>query len=43
VLEWLKSYGEGYQTKVNMLLRHAMMQTSRAAEQPVTAKTARRA
>ena len=25
VLEWLKSYGEGYQTKANMLLRHAMM------------------
>jgi uncharacterized protein (DUF4415 family) len=30
VLEWLKSYGEGYQTKANMLLRHAMMQTTRA-------------
>jgi uncharacterized protein (DUF4415 family) len=28
VLEWLKSYGEGYQTKVNMLLRHAMVQTA---------------
>ena len=24
VLEWLKGYGKGYQTRVNMLLRHAM-------------------
>jgi len=31
VLEWLKSYGDGYQTKANMLLRHAMVQTVRAA------------
>jgi len=22
---WLKSYGRGYQTRVNILLRHAMM------------------
>jgi len=25
VLDWLKAYGRGYQTKVNLLLRHAMM------------------
>jgi uncharacterized protein (DUF4415 family) len=25
VLQWLKAYGKGYQTKVNFLLRHAMM------------------
>ena len=24
VLEWLKGYGKGYQTRVNFLLRHAM-------------------
>jgi uncharacterized protein (DUF4415 family) len=24
VVEWLKSYGPGYQTKANLLLRHAM-------------------
>ena len=24
ILDWLKSYGKGYQTRVNMLLRHAM-------------------
>jgi uncharacterized protein (DUF4415 family) len=24
ILEWLKSYGRGYQTKANGLLRHAM-------------------
>ena len=27
VLDWLKAYGKGYQTKVNLLLRHAMMST----------------
>jgi uncharacterized protein (DUF4415 family) len=25
VLDWLKSYGAGYQTKANLLLRHAML------------------
>ena len=25
VLEWLKGYGKGYQTKANLLLRHAMV------------------
>jgi uncharacterized protein (DUF4415 family) len=30
VLKWLKSCGEGYQTKVNMLLRRAIMQTVKA-------------
>jgi uncharacterized protein (DUF4415 family) len=24
VIAWLKSYGKGYQTRVNLLLRHAM-------------------
>lgn len=24
VLDWLKAYGKGYQTRVNSLLRHAM-------------------
>lgn len=44
VLEWLKSYGEGYQTKVNMLLRHAMMQTAQTAGLTTgAAKKARRA
>jgi len=44
VLEWLKSYGEGYQTKANMLLRHAMAETARAAgHTKSTAKKARRA
>jgi len=28
IVEWLKSYGRGYQTKANLLLRHAM-ETSR--------------
>ena len=30
VVEWLKSYGPGYQTKANMLLRHAMHSTRAA-------------
>jgi uncharacterized protein (DUF4415 family) len=28
VLEWLKGYGKGYQTRVNLLLRHAMASTT---------------
>jgi len=28
VIEWLKSYGGGYQTRVNLLLRHAMASSS---------------
>jgi uncharacterized protein (DUF4415 family) len=24
VIDWLKGYGNGYQTRVNLLLRHAM-------------------
>jgi uncharacterized protein (DUF4415 family) len=27
VLEWLKAFGKGYQTRANMLLRHAMAST----------------
>ena len=27
VIDWLKSYGPGYQTKANLLLRHAMRST----------------
>jgi uncharacterized protein (DUF4415 family) len=32
VLEWLKSYGRGYQTKANGLLRHAMEAHKRVAK-----------
>lgn len=28
VVAWLKSFGPGYQTKANLLLRHAMKSTS---------------
>jgi len=28
VIAWLKSYGRGYQTKANLLLRHAMQSTA---------------
>jgi uncharacterized protein (DUF4415 family) len=34
VLEWLKGYGRGYQTRANMLLRHAMVST-RGKSSPV--------
>jgi uncharacterized protein (DUF4415 family) len=30
IIEWLKSYGRGYQTKTNMLLRHAMRSSVQA-------------
>ena len=33
VLDWLKSYGHGYQTKANGLLRHAMEAHKRAARE----------
>lgn len=29
ILEWLKAYGPGYQTRVNLLLRHAMTSTAK--------------
>ncbi|HEY4902791.1 MAG TPA: BrnA antitoxin family protein [Candidatus Sulfotelmatobacter sp.] len=28
VIDWLKGYGKGYQTRVNLLLRHAMSSSS---------------
>ncbi len=30
IVDWLKSYGRGYQTRVNRLLRHAMMSARKA-------------
>lgn len=30
VLDWLKGYGRGYQTKAKLLLRHAMMSAGAA-------------
>src|SRR5260370_67018 len=30
IIAWLKSYGRGYRTKTNMLLRHAMKSSVRA-------------
>ena len=37
VLDWLKGYGKGYQTRVNLLLRHAMTSAG-----PRTAKGTRK-
>ncbi len=35
VIEWLKAYGPGYQTKANLLLRHAMQ----SAKEPKSRKS----
>ena len=44
VIEWLKGYGKGYQTRVNLLLRHAMVNagTQRPGKAVETKKTSRR-
>ncbi len=38
IIDWLKSYGRGYQTKANLLLRHAM----EASRQNATSRRAAR-
>ena len=38
IIDWLKTYGRGYQTKANLLLRHAMESSQRGIAKP--AKTA---
>jgi len=43
VLEWLKGYGKGYQTRVNSLLRHAMASTVGRTQNNVEKKRIRRA
>ena len=44
VLDWLKGYGRGYQTRVNLLLRHAMVNSSgRTAKGNRETKRTRRA
>jgi uncharacterized protein (DUF4415 family) len=46
VLEWLKGYGKGYQTRANLLLRHAMVSSkdrNESSDRPgVRRKKARR-
>lgn len=39
VLHWLKSGGEGYQTRLNAILRNAMMAAQRAEDAPEKART----
>jgi len=41
VLEWLKGFGKGYQTRANLLLRHAMA-SSRTAPARRRAESTRR-
>jgi uncharacterized protein (DUF4415 family) len=43
VIDWLKGYGKGYQTRVNLLLRHAMASaTDRGASGKTTGPRQRR-
>lgn len=37
VIEWLKGYGRGYQTRANTLLRHAMISTAKTNRKKRTA------
>lgn len=41
IIAWLKSYGRGYQTKVNLLLRHAMASSPRSPQQKRKKQTRR--
>ncbi len=34
VIDWLKSYGPGYQSRANLLLRHAMKSTQQRGPAP---------
>ena len=37
VIEWLKGYGPGYQTRANTLLRYAMVSTTKSSKRRRTA------
>ncbi|MGA7928165.1 MAG: BrnA antitoxin family protein [Candidatus Sulfotelmatobacter sp.] len=39
IISWLKGYGRGYQTKANVLLRHAMMNSFGRARQKLNKQT----
>jgi uncharacterized protein (DUF4415 family) len=43
VLEWLKGYGKGYQTRVNLLLRHAMASATAESATPQRRQKSKRA
>lgn len=42
VVDWLKSFGPGYQTKANMLLRHAMLSAKASRPRRILPSGARR-
>jgi uncharacterized protein (DUF4415 family) len=42
VLDWLKGYGKGYQTRANLLLRHAMVSSTASSAKARTTGTLRR-
>ena len=39
IISWLKGYGRGYQTKANILLRHAMMNSFGRGRQQLNQRT----
>ncbi|MGA9878168.1 MAG: BrnA antitoxin family protein [Candidatus Sulfotelmatobacter sp.] len=43
IISWLKGYGRGYQTKANILLRHAMMNSFGRGRQQLNQRTRRAA
>lgn len=40
IVGWLKSYGHGYQTRVNILLRHAMVDSFSRTRKKTSRQTA---
>jgi uncharacterized protein (DUF4415 family) len=42
VIDWLKGYGKGYQTRANLLLRHAMTSSEASSEVSTEARNGSR-
>jgi uncharacterized protein (DUF4415 family) len=38
VIDWVKGYGKGYQTRVNWLLRQAMANSNRSTPRPIVGR-----
>jgi uncharacterized protein (DUF4415 family) len=42
IIEWLKSFGDGYQTRLNLLLRHAMTNSQENSQDKMSVRRATR-
>ncbi|HEY3972588.1 MAG TPA: BrnA antitoxin family protein [Candidatus Sulfotelmatobacter sp.] len=42
IIEWLKSFGDGYQTRLNLLLRHAMANSQENSRDKMSGRRATR-